>query len=303
MRRDAPLIVYLACAPLCPLASTVSAHSGHDPESVGWSRLELEATKLFITARSEVDLGRAPAAEVAAELIEPAGERLLQPSPAGSYLMAIRTTVLGQESRVRFLFLPQDGRALQRSELSTSKKRHRHRTYRYAEGGVHSRTLTPAEGESALPFEKWSQIAEKRIAFPRWLSNDVVVTEPAALLYSIPAAALAAPGDALVMHVFSRGHVNPVDVAVQAEEMIRVEYLEASAAGERAVRDEIEALRVAVRPRPLAEPTDRGGFKLLGLEGDIDLYLDPRSRAPLLVTGKIKIAGRVQLQLRRVVLR
>ncbi|MEM7351072.1 MAG: hypothetical protein AAF657_09720 [Acidobacteriota bacterium] len=283
-----------------------TAHPEHDPDRVGWSRIELEATKLFVTARSEVDLGSALASEVDAELIVPEASDLWQPNGAASYLLTLRTTVLGQESRVRFLFEPENARALQRSELSISKKRQRHRTYRYAAKAVHTKTLKPGEGESGLPFGQWSQVQEKRIALPSALPGDVVVTEAAALLYAIPAGDLEAPGDRLSMHVFSRGHVSPVDVSVRSREQIRVDYEEVSPTSERNVAREVEALRVALRPGPPVgggAGEERRGFKLLGLEGDIDLYLDPQSRALLLVTGKIKVAGRVQLRARRVVLR
>ena len=57
--------------------------------------------------------------------------------------------------------------------------------------------------------------------------------------------------------------------------------------------------------RPLAPEgeSDKGEFKLLGLEGDIDLFLEPETRAPLRVDGKIKIVGGVRLRLQRAILK
>lgn len=289
--------------PVAPWAAGSDAvAAAYDPSRIGWQRLELEATKLFVTARSEVDLTRPPPATVASELIRPTGEAALDPRADGSYLIAIRTTVLGRESKVRFFFEPGDARALQRSELSLSRNRHRHRTYRYATSGVHSRTRRPAEGEESCPFSEWSRITESFIDYPTDLEPGVPVTEAAALLYAVPAADLTDAGDRTLLQVYSRRRVNLVDVEVAGLERIEVDYLEQTAAGERTVAEEVNALKVTLRPRPPAAGEERS-FQLLGLEGDVDLYLDRASRTPLQVTGKIKIAGTVRLRLRRVVLR
>ncbi|MCP3959586.1 MAG: hypothetical protein GY719_17190 [bacterium] len=293
----------LALAPLLVLAPSASAQAPYDPGDVGWSRLEFEATKFFITARSAVDLDSRPAAEASSELFAPAeGEKVLTPSGPVTSRIDIRTSVLGRDSKVRFWFEPGDARALERSELSLSSKRRRYKTYRYAWPGVHAHTVRPHEGEEDKPHEDWTRIGDQYIPFPEDL-NGAVVTEPAALLYAVPAGALNEPGDELVMHVFSRRRVTPVDIRVAERKRLRVDYVEATPAGERTVNEEVETLRVTLRPRPPEDDTDSGGIRLLGLEGDIDLYLEPRTRTPLLVTGKIKIAGRVRLWLKRVVLR
>lgn len=295
----------LGLIPLLALAlpaSGLGAGGAYDPARVAWSRIELEASKLWLTARSEVDFERRPAAEAVSELFAPARGQALRPAGAASGLIAIRTTFLGRDSRVRFWFDPADARALERSELKLARKRSRLRVYRYAPGGVHAHTREPGAGEEERSHAGWSGVHDRWVAFPASL-DGAVVTEPAALLYAVPAGSLDAPGDALEMHVFSRGKVSVVDVAVAALEEIEVDYVEVSAAGERPVAGKAETLRVTLRPRPLPGAKDEGGIQLLGLEGDIDLYLDPRTRAPLLVTGRIEFAGRVRLWAQRVILK
>ena len=274
--------------------------AAYDPARVGWSRLELEATKFFITARSEVELAVRPSAEAGAELIAPGQGRGLAPRGGHSGRIDIRTRFLGRDSRARFWFDPGDARALQRSSHDASKKRLRHRTYRYTSVGVFSHTLRPGEGEEDLPYERWTNVQDKAVAFAgEW--DGPVGTEAAGLLYLIPAGDFRAAGDQARLRVFTRGKVREVDVAVTGRERIGVGYVEVSGGRERAVRDEVDALHVTVRPRAAAGE-DAGDFKLLGLEGDIDIYLDPRSRALLLVSGKIAVAGRVRLGLKRAVL-
>ncbi len=272
----------------------------YDPQSVGWSRLELEATKFFMTARSEVVLATRPAAEAAADLIAPGKGRGLAPRGAESGRIDIRSRFLGRDSRVRFWFDPGDARALQRSSYDRSKKRRRHRTYRYTGGGVFSRTLRPAGGEEGRPHGRWTDVQDKYFATSRQRGR-AAVTEAAGLLYLVPAGDFRFPGDSARVSVFTRGKVREVDVTVTGRERLRVDYVEVSGGRERSVRGTVDALRVAVRPRAAAGE-ERPDFKLLGLEGDIDIYLEPRSRAPLLVSGRIPGAGRVRLRLQRAVL-
>ncbi len=286
------------------LALPVLAGGGraaYRPESVGWSRLELEATKFFITARSEVRLGVRPSAEAAADLIAPGEGRGLAPRSGDSGRIDIRTRFLGRDSRARFWFDPGDARALQRSSHDVSKKRLRHRTYRYTAAGVFSHTLRPREGEEGRPYARWTNVQDKVVPF----ANDrgrPVVTEAAGLLYLIPAGDFRAPGDKARVRVFTRGKVREVDVAVTSRERIRVDYVEVSGGGERQVQEEVDALRLSVRPRA-TEGEGETDFKLLGLEGDIDIHLEPDSRALLQVSGKIAVAGKVRLRLKRAELR
>ena len=300
--RVAPSIRHLTFAPLLLLAADVSAQQPYDPEGVAWSRLEFEATKFFITATSSVNLDSRPSAEAASELFAPAqGEPVLAPRGPATSRIDIRTRVLGRDSKVRFWFEPGDARALERSELSRSSKRRRLKIYRYARPGVHAHTVRPDEDEEAKPHDDWTRVADRYIPFPEDL-NGAVVTEPAALLYAVPAGALNKPGDELVVHVFSRRRVTPVDVRVEERKRLQVSYVETSSTGDRTVEEEVETLRVTLRPRLDEDAGSDAGIRLLGLEGDIDLYLEPRTRTPLLVTGKIKVAGTVRLWLRRVVL-
>ncbi len=298
LRFGISLMIAMVALPL----DATGARAVYRPQNVGWSRLELEASKFFITARSEVELAARPSAEAAADLIVPGEGQGLRPRGAQSHRIDIRTRFLGRDSRVRFWFDSRNARALQRSSHDLAKSRLRHRTYRYTRGGVFSHTLRPGDGEEDRPYAQWTDVRDKYFVFPRGKDAGPAVTEAAGLLYLVPAGDFRAPGDEARVRVFTRGKVREVDVRVAARERTRVDYVEVSGDRERQVQGEVDALRIALRPRVEAGE-ERSGFKLLGLEGDIDLYLEPRTRALLLVTGKIQIAGRVNLRLRRAVLR
>ncbi len=278
------------------LLAAAAASVAYDPERIAWSRLEFKASKFFLTARSEVELAGRPAAEAIADLLFPNEDTGLAPRGPKSYRIDIRTRLLSRDSRVRHWFDPGNARALQRVSHDVSKKRLRHRTYRYTSGGVFSRTLRPGEGEEDKPYAGWSRVQDQQ--FPFSDTGGPPVSEPAALLYLIPAGDFRVPGDKDRLRVFTRRQVREVDVKVVEKERIDVDYVEVSGGRERTVDARVEALRVAVRPI-VGEGEDADDFKLLGLEGAIDIYLDPKTRVPLLVRGKIDIAGTVRLRLKR----
>jgi hypothetical protein len=291
--RAAPYLMSL-------LLASAALAAPYDPAAVGWARLEFEATKFFITARSEVALAGRPASEAVAELLDPGGERrALAPRGAKSFRLDLRTRFLSRDSQVRLWLDPGDARALQRSSYEVSKKRLRHRTCRYLDDAVFCRNLTPGEGEEDLPYASWSRVDDEVQVLQ---ANGQVVTEPAALLYLIPAGDFRAPGDKQRLLILTHGQVREVEVEVAVPERIEVDYVEVAGGRERAVAGEVEALRVAVRPLGGAGE-DAAEFKLLGLEGDIDIYLEPRTRALLLVRGRIDIVGTVNLRLKRAVMR
>ena len=59
----------------------------------------------------------------------------------------------------------------------------------------------------------------------------------------------------------------------------------------------LDAIRVAIRGRPLGNG-DNGELTLLGMR-DVELLLDPTTRAPLELRGRVAIFGGVTFELQR----
>ena len=80
-------------------AAPVQGRETYDPDRVAWSRLELEASKFFVTARSEVELASHPKAVAASELIEPEAkwgiQRLFMERRDGRWIVTLWRDELG----------------------------------------------------------------------------------------------------------------------------------------------------------------------------------------------------------------
>ncbi len=298
LQAQVPPVRLLAAVGL--LLAHVAAGAGNvvafDRERPRWTALEYSASKLFVSASARVEARIRPGAEIAGELrATPAGH----PVPAGPEVleMIYAARGFGRESLTTLWVDPASGGTLQRTQRDTGS-RERLRTYRFTDVGAYHFTRWPATGdEEALPPEQWTSTSEGMRA---WSAAAVgkPVTEATALLWMVAAADLSARGDRLEVLTFSRRHVNRVTIEAVGRRAIKVDFLERGPAGSRRHRGTVEAIVLRLRGSPL-DPVaeDDEAFELLGLSGDLDIFLDPQTRAPLQLRGRIKIAGQTTVRL------
>jgi hypothetical protein len=122
--------------------------------------------------------------------------------------------------------------------------------------------------------------------------------EPTGLLYVVAAAALDQPGDSLEALVFRRRDTQVVRIEVLPPVEVEVNYNELWPRGAIQRRARLKPLRLSLQglPVPGGDPED-DELELLGLRGRLELQLDPVTRAPLRLSGNVKILGKVTLQL------
>jgi len=274
-------------------ASTAGAHA-----PPAWSQLEFVASKFFMTGRAEVELRRLPAAEVAPALLATPEGRPVQP---GSEVLELvyRASGFGRESVTTLWADPVSGATLQRTELD-SGSRQRWRSYRFTDIGAYHYTRWPAtNAEKPLPPERWTERSQGLRAYSPSAVGQAV-TEPTMLLWLAAAGDYQHAGDRGEVLAFSRKRVNRVTLEVTGRRALRVDFEERNASGSRQRRGSVDAIVMRIRGQPVdATGDDDDDFELLGLRGDLELLIDPATRAPLQLSGNVKIAGHVTARLRR----
>ena len=146
--------------------------------------------------------------------------------------------------------------------------------------------LEPAQGTGLMPAE---------------LAAEDVVTEPSALFYMLSAADFSKPGESRSLVLYSRDALMRVELKALGMESLRVDYVEESPSGTRKVKGRKDAMRIGITARPLVDTGSE--FELLGLRGDVSMYLDPETGAFLQMTGKIKVVGTIHIKLQSVTLK
>jgi hypothetical protein len=266
-----------------------------DPDRIGWQRVQMGASRLFMSMDADLKLEVVDSGEIVPRLAKPGQGEPVLPGPT-ILNMSYLTEGLGRTSDYELLLDASDGRALQRTSLVTGN-RTRHRVYRFTDLGVYHHTRWPVKGEEKQRHETWSDLGEGLRPYPAGLP-DIPVTEPTGLIYLAAAAPLEAPGDRFEILTFARRYVHRVEVEMAEPERIKVNYRETNADGVTKREGTVNALRILIRGREAVDDEDdQDDFEMLGLTGDIELFLEPETRAPLQLSGKAKIFGQVTFRL------
>lgn len=286
----------LATALLFGCPALALAGPAFDAARVGWSEIRMGATKLFLSAESTLAWRLVPGDSVAGDLVSfPPGEAVA-PGPEVLELSYL-TAGVGRKSSLTLLMDPASGAAIQRLQHEYEGK-FRYRVYRFGDIGAFHRTRHPASNqEKTLPPGKWTKTGEGLRRYPV-LPGTTPVVEPTGLLYLIAAAELDQPGDTLDVLTFRRRDTQTVRVTVLPPREITVRYDELWPSGAVQRRGTLRPVRLALEGVATpGQPPDGDDLELLGLRGRLELLLDPETRAPVELSGNVRILGTVTLRL------
>jgi len=290
------LTVALTC--LLPLSAGAAEL---DPGRINWSELSFHASKFFISINADVSLADVPANEIDGLLTEAGeGEDVAVAGPTKE--LVFTTGIMGRKTRAAVLLNAEDGATLQRTSHD-SGKRNRHRIYRYTDVGAYQKTWWPVgEEEEKLPtdqWRKWSKYEEGMRPFAEEVHGEIV-TDPGALLYFVGTAPLNQAGDKVELFAYARKNVHRVTIEVAGMEQIKVKYDQEGGANPGQKKGKVDALKLMVRGQMVDDGDSDDQFELLGLRGDIDIHIDPVTRAPIQIEGNVKIAGHAVMRLTRI---
>lgn len=277
-------------------AGEVAKLPSWNPADLTWSEIDLKAEKFFLTARSHLLISSTDACA------DVAGADLC-PLEADDIPLKIEldSELLGRRSKSGIWFSGRNGTTSRTHRLETGKK-NRIKEYRFTPRSICVVRRNPAAGEDDTLPEAWSDVSEEVRAYPRDAELACRVTDPTVLLYAASVAPLAQSGDSVRMVVLSRGCFFNVDLVWVERCVVAAEFIEVRAGTSVSVREERNARRLLLQPRPLQSSHDDDAFSILGLQGKVEVYVDETGGFPLLVTGQIKVIGRVEVRLQRVVL-
>ncbi|MCC5793425.1 MAG: hypothetical protein JJT85_01665 [Chromatiales bacterium] len=274
-----------------------------DPDRVAWSAVQMQGSRLFLSVDAEVRLSLRPAVVVKPKLLVVDDSRGLPVAPGPQIQQTTyRTRAVGQRSQIMLFSDPRTGAALQRSQHDY-EGRLRERVYRYTDEGAWLETAHPAtSAEESLPPGQWTDRERGFRQFPHELGN-AIIAEPTGIFYIIAATGLERPGQTLDFVVYSRRNLHQVNVRVTEPVRIASDYRRLGPGGSERRRGNQQAIRVLIHGESLGEDDEDDEFELLGLRGQLELLLEPESRAPLQLSGNIRLLGRVSLRSRMVEVR
>lgn len=295
MRPRILAVGVLTIAMVLPGAPPTLAHGNEgDTPTLPWTHLRFSAKKLFWTAETRIDLEPADPSSLATTLIAAPGSDAL-PAPPPVLQLSVASAFAGRRDHATLWFDPETGRAFQRRKVREGKKAYT-KTYRFTREGVFSHRRSPTDDERDRPSSDWSNLDTR--TFPHRPDRCAVVTEPTALLHRVSLADLEL-GDRVDLCAFSNKQTQRLVLRVEEALQLEVDHqLSSPGTTPRQRRETIEVLRLRIGPADEAAE----GFELLGLEGEVDLYVDRRYRLPVRLEGRLGSLGRLRVDLEEAVL-
>ncbi len=275
-----------------------------DEEKILWDHLSYRAKSIFGKVSTEVHFVAVPVEETAALLIkDPAGVAL---QPAGETIFTLTVVsninpLFGSDEilKTKSWFDPNGAGALQRVRLRQGQDKW-HKSYRFTKKGVFRLRKEPKDSrEEDWSWYQWTKTKASFYPFDAAGMGCFDVLEPSGLLMIASVLELLETDTPLHLCVFNKKQLHQVKVSVNGPRRLKLNYLEISMTKQTRRNRSVDAIKISFQPRPLnlkknEEPED---FSFLGLKGDFDIYVDPDSRLPVQVSGKISTVGKLDIRL------
>lgn len=283
---------------------TAATGGAEEPPMPSWKALRFKASKFFLTAHMEVRLEEATAPLNDGDLLSSPEGRIPALPPHPPWTIELTSSVAGRRTRTLVWFDPQSLSALQRLREKLGSRPY-DKLSRFTLDGVYTRRRSPVtEAEVDAPATSWGKVETK---FEAYRDSNPMATEerPSApcgavleatqLLYLLPTLDFENPPDDLC--VFSDGRLSRLRFEARGTASIDIEIEETAADGSLRQREEETAARCVVVHSRSLDNRSEGQLELLGLEGDLEVFIDETHGLPLEIRGKLPRIGSVRVKL------
>jgi hypothetical protein len=271
-----------------------------DEAEVLWSKLSYRITKLMLSVQVDVEAVISTALQPAEGWINsPEGVPVL-PRARGALAVRIDTRGVGRSSVLDLWADPYDWAALQRSSVEEGRKLKdfRYRGYRFVDKGVFCRTRYPRAGQPGRPSSEWSEVDEEFLRFPEGVPGRFV--DASTLFWIVSTLNPTDPEAHAEIDVWLRRGLFRLEIRARELTQISANYESIDAVGEQVVRGVVPVRRFTISGEPLHVNSGLKNFRFAGLSGEIEVFLDVRSRVPVQISGDLRPLGRGHLKLKQV---
>ena len=276
-----------------------------DKTTVAWKNLSFKGKEFFAKLVAEVALTSPSKSELDAAFI---------PSPQGDPIGITKSGVLIIDTKisVKSVFakvklqniawfnpvtLSTMQYVRQRIGLKDAKK-----IYRFTDTGVFRFTKQPIDKNeiTQLP-EKWSAVKERFYPYDPEKKNCSNIAAPMPVIYLISASKASDFEKPVTICVFNKKETIYLDIQKAPAESVQLNHIEIK--GDEAIQRNTSILAevLTLKARSVSSGQPMNNFTLVGLQGNIKIYIDPESRVPVQLRGNYQGLGEIKLKLRQMV--
>ncbi len=292
-----------------PFASSVNAERAPalniDKAAVTWKHLSFKGKEFFAKLVVEIELMSPSKSELDGAFI---------PSPKGAPVamtefgaLVIDTNIFVKsifgkiELRKKAWFNPVSVSTMQYVRERRGFKDYE-KTYRFTDKGVHRVARTPIDkNEIMQPPEKWSASYEEFYPYDSEKKDCANITAPISIIYLISALKVSDFEKPVTICVFNKKETVYLDIQKKPSEVLHVNHIEEK--GEKVIHKDTSILAevLSLDARSISSGLVIDDFTLVGLKGDLRIYIDRESQTPVQLRGNYKNFGEIKLNLRQVV--
>ena len=291
-----------------PLASSAAERIpalSIDKTTVTWKHLSFKGKEFFAKLTAEIELISPSESELDAAFIpSPQGVPVAM-TESGALVIDTKISVKSIFAKVKLQKIAWfDPVTLSTMQYVRERRGFKDsvKTYRFTDKGVLRVAKKPIDkNETIQPPEKWSSSYEEFYPYDSEKKDCANITAPISIIYLISALKVSDFEKPVTICVFNKKETVYLDIQKEPSEALQVSHIEAK--GDKAIHKDTSILAevLSLKARSISSGQAIDNFTLVGLQGDLRIYIDPESRTPVQLRGDYKSFGGIKLNLRQMV--
>jgi hypothetical protein len=276
-----------------------------DKTTVTWKQLSFKGKEFFAKLSAEIKLISPSESELNAAFIPSTQGTPMAITKFGALVIDTKISVKSFLGKIKLQkiawFDPVTLSAMQyirlRREFNDSEK-----TYRFTNKGIFRIAKKPIDkNEIIQPPERWSVSHEEFYPYDSEKKNCANITAPIPVIYLISALETSDFEKPVTICVFNKKKTVYLDIQKEPSEAFQLNHIEVK--DDKAIHKNTSILAdvLSLKARSISSGQAIDNFTLVGLQGDLRVYIDPESRTPVQLRGDYKSFGEIKLNLRQMV--
>lgn len=266
---------------------------------VSWQSLKFEAREFLGSGEVTIALSRLQDAAVGPALWRAEGYAPLVPE-RGLLKLDVKMSLMRNYAELQLWLDPVSFYMYQRWRYTRGNDSRLKTSHFLSKGVLWTRRDPKADNPVGAP-DQWPVSRQTLIPYPATL-NSAQWLDTTSLLLVASSAALKQPGDSVSVPVFTDQQAYRVTLRVEGRDSLATDYRLQSGDKEQRIKGKRQVLRIGVTQVPLQTTDEEPEFNLLGLTGDIRIYIDPERRIPVQLQGDASLIGRLDIKLKKAAL-
>lgn len=299
------IFLFLLFFPFASSAETIPSLKV-DKNNVHWNKLLFKGKEFFAKLTAEVKLISPLKSKLRKDLISSPQGVPISNSESEVLIIDTKISVKSVFAKVKLqniawfdpLTLSTMQYVRQRFGLKDAKK-----IYRFTDRGVFRLTKQPInENEITQLPEKWSDHKERFYTYDSKKKSCKDITAPIPVIYLVSALRNSDFKKQVTICVFNKKEIVYLDIRREPAESVQLNYTEIK--GDKVIQKNtlIQADVLSLKAKSsFSDQTAMNNFTLVGLQGNIKIYINPETQVPVQLQGNYQDLGEIKLKLRQMV--